>query len=94
MGMKNDILRALKVLLTKKTQWTDYMEEVLQLITIDNKTDNNRERRQIMIQRCFPYRIYDIILPQCNTGYVYMLISMMDFSFAYIGMIICLQSRI
>ena len=33
-GDKNDTLAALKNLLTRKTQWTDYMEEVLQLITV------------------------------------------------------------
>ena len=33
-GDKNDTLAALKNLLTRKMQWTDYMEEVLQLITV------------------------------------------------------------
>ena len=32
-GDKNDTLLALKHLLTRRTQWTDYMEEVLKLIT-------------------------------------------------------------
>eukprot|EP00957_Ditylum_brightwellii_P146940 11187120-Ditylum_brightwellii.AAC.1 len=32
-GDKNEALAALKDLLTRKMQWTDYMEEVLHLIT-------------------------------------------------------------
>ena len=38
-GDKNDTLAALKNLLTRKTQWTDFMEDVLDLITIKNTDD-------------------------------------------------------
>ena len=86
-GDKSDTLEALKNLLTRKTQWTDYMEEVLELITV-NATSNQHpvlpaSRR--MSQSSFPYRICDVSLPQCNTGYVYMLVSMKDNNFSYIG---------
>ena len=42
-GDKNDTLRALKDVLTRKTQWTDFMEEILCLLTI-NKTNDNQIR--------------------------------------------------
>lgn len=78
-GNENETINALKSLLTKKTQWTDYMDEVLKLITIrnnNNSTENNLQpRRRIMTVDSFPYRICDITLPQCNTGYVYMIVS-------------------
>ena len=93
-GDKNGTLAALRELLTTKTQWMDYMEDVLELITINS--DNNEEpvRNRVMGQQSFPFRICDVILPQCNTGFVYMLISMRDFNFMYIGMTNCLRTRI
>ena len=39
-GDKNDTIAALKALLTQKTQWTDYMEEVLSLTTINSDTSS------------------------------------------------------
>ena len=34
----------------------------------------------------YPFRIADITLLQCNTGYVYMIVSMIDRSYAHIGL--------
>jgi len=71
-GDKNDTLTALRILLTRRTQWIDYMEEVLELITIKSETVNNTESRsRVMTTLYFPYRIKDITLPQCNKGYIY-----------------------
>ena len=68
-GDKNDALAALKQLLTRKTQWTDYMEDILDLVTINSDTSNVLERRsRVMTTSSFPYRIKDMTLPQCNTG--------------------------
>ena len=36
-------------------------------------------------QTSFPFRMCDVSLPDCNTGYVYMLISVKDMSYAYYG---------
>jgi hypothetical protein len=84
-GDKNDTLAALKNLLRRKTQWTDYdMEEVLQLITV-GVNPHVLPARRMMSQATFPYPICDGALPQCNTGYVYMLISVNDHNFSYIG---------
>ena len=90
-GDKNDTLSALKDLLTTKTQWTDYMEEVLKLITI-NSMENESPR--VFTQSSFPYRVCDVVLPQCNTGYVYMLLSLRDNSFTYIGKTMNIRKRI
>ena len=147
-GDKNDTLLALKHLLKRRTQWTDYMEEVLKLITVEQiheQTAHTREQvgrtedqvghtgdqaghteelsdptheqagytyeqightqeqasytqyqvgRRIMTQSSFPYRICDVSLPQCNTGYVYMLISVRDQNFSYIGKTFSIRQRI
>ena len=92
-GDKNDTLKALKFLLTSKTQWTDYMEEVLSIISVGSNSQA-ANRRRIMTQTTFPYRICDNSLPQCNTGYVYMLVSMKNFNFSYIGQTHSISKRI
>ena len=92
-GDKNNTLAVLKNLLTRKTQWTDYMEEVLQLITIGVNSHALAARR-MMSQTTFPYRICDVALPQCNTGYVYMLMSVNDHKFSYIGETLSIRRRI
>ena len=63
-GAKNNNFKTLKELLIKKTQQIDYLEKKLELITIDNDIDNNRERRQVMTQISFLYCIYDTTPPQ------------------------------
>ena len=42
----------------------------------------------------FPFRISDTPLPQCNAGYVYMLLSLRDKPFTYIGAKFSLCTRI
>ena len=92
-GDKNDTLGALTQLLTRKTQWTDYMEDILDLVTINSDINNNPERRnRVLSASSFPYRIKDMTLPQCNTGYVYMLISIKDMNFTYIGKTMCIRT--
>ena len=84
-GDKNDTLHALRLLLTMKTQWTDYMEDIISVITIGSEQAGQAPRRRILTQASFPFCIHDVPLPQCNTGYVYMLVLIKDTSFSYIG---------
>ena len=91
-GDKSDTLNALKEILIKRTQWTDYMENVLDLITI-NSNSEIREHRTLT-QNNYPFRICDVPLPQCRTGYVYMLLSLKNRKFLYIGETICIRDRI
>ena len=91
-GDKIDTLNALKTLLTIKTQWTDYMEDVISIVTIN--TSEQQEQRRVHTQTSFPFRIVDVSLSQCNTGYVYMLISLKDKNFSYIGKTKSIRQRI
>ena len=93
-GDKNDTLTALKDLLTRKTQWTDFMEEILCLITINNTSENHTTRTRSFTQQTFPYRVCDVSLPQYNTEYVYMLLSIKDQNFTYIGKMNNIRTRI
>ena len=81
-GDKEGTLDSLVELVQKRTQWTDYMETVLNLVTVNSRA--NPPVRQ-MTQSSFPFRICDVSLPQCNTGFVYFLISIRRQSYAYIG---------
>ena len=92
-GDKRETLRALKELLIRKTQWTDYMEMILEIITV-RESGEMRSGRSVMNTDTFPYRICDMSLPQCNTGYVYMLLSLEDKKFVYIGMTNSIRERI
>ena len=71
------------------------MEDILGLVTINSNITNNPDRRnRVLTTSSFPYRIKDMTLPQCNTGYVYMLISIKDINFTYIGKTMCIRTRI
>lgn len=77
------------------TQWTDYMEQILDIITINRESDNNSSDTPVhMDQQHFPYRISDADLPTCNTGFVYMILSLKDMSFIYIGEIVNITVRL
>ena len=60
------------------------MEDLLKLITNSFNEEVIPDNR-IMNQELFPYYIFDIYFPQCNTGYFYMLVSLKDLNYSYIG---------
>ena len=101
-GPKNDTLKALTTLLLSKTQWSNYIEDILSLVTINNfMNDDQNLLQMVQSQFCqtmnlnsFPYRIADIILPEVASGYVYMLISIRHPNFVYIGETKCIRTRI
>ena len=82
-GPKEETLSAFKQLLLKRNQWTDYVEDVLNLVTVNNNTTWNLQHT--FTQNLFPYQLADVMLLQCNTGYVYMLLSLRHQNFTYIG---------
>ena len=71
-GVKNETIRALVELIKLKVIWTDNMDQAVGLVTMNTNDDNGV---RTMTQREFPFRILDIPLPQCNTGFVYFVIS-------------------
>ena len=85
-GNKNDVLKSLKFLLTRRTQWTDLMDDILRVITVNYSSNSNGSitDNHILTQDANPFRICDVSLPECNTGYVYMLVSSRDRNHVYI----------
>eukprot|EP00957_Ditylum_brightwellii_P173326 13196732-Ditylum_brightwellii.AAC.1 len=70
-GDKNETLNALKDMLLQKTQWADYMEQVLDIVMLNSDDHDDEEFADleendgILNQNNFLYRICDISLPQC-----------------------------
>ena len=71
---KNDILTALKEILLGRTQYTDCMETLLDIITINSHNEIHIHR--VITQQTYPFHICDVTLPHCRTGFVFMLISL------------------
>ena len=97
-GEKNNTLDALCNIVKHCTQWTDYMENVLKVVTINQDEEDLQSRPQrygnsVMDYSSFPYRPCDIHLPTDRTGFVYMLISLRLDNFFYIGKIKDLNQR-
>jgi len=87
---KNKTINALKRLLTHQTQWYDYISEIIKIISICSESLNNTTR--LMNQVHFPFHLYDISLPQDQTGAIFFL-SKRDKS-VYIGRIMYLWTTL
>ena len=86
-GDKESTLNAMVSILLVRTQWTDYMETILRVITTNYEEENNDSApvRATMTHSSFPYRMNDVFLPTDCSGYVYMLISLRLHDYYYIG---------
>ena len=81
----------------RKTQWSDYIEEAIDLITINKSiSDNIEEERseRIVTPTLYPFTISNYALPTNNSGYVYMLVSIRYQNFTYIGTTNCIRTRL
>ena len=71
------------------------MEEVIKVITLESEENENEDQNQRQLtQKFYPFRICDSPLPQCNTGFVYMLTSIKRPSYAYVGETECLRRNL
>ena len=80
-------MKKLRRLIQTRSQWSDYMERVLDIASIDSNEPFHQEEH-------YPFRICDMPIPQCNTGFVYMLISVRNKKAIYIGETKCLRTRL
>ena len=92
-GSKQDTIDSLKHLLLQRIQWSDYMDHVLSVVTVNQNNDKGSPKTRTMIYTDVPFRIWDILLPQCRTGFVYMLISL-NRDFFYKGETIYIRQRL
>ena len=75
-GRKASTTKALVDVLKIRSQWSDCIEDILALVMVNEENVHRNGQWQIMTQRVYPFRICDVVLPQCRTGYVYFLISL------------------
>ena len=68
-GPKNETILGLKLLLNQGNQWCDYIEEVMNITNVN--PNNNSESSASLNKSRFPFRCFDISLPQDQTGTVY-----------------------
>ena len=83
-GDKEATLYALVALLQCSTQWKDYMEKILRVVKINGEDEINEEleiNEIVLDQSILPYRLRGVSIPQDNTGFVYMLISVRSTDF-------------
>ena len=70
-GPKDETLEAFRHLILLKTCWSEHMERNLDVVTLNQEEE---DVFRVLNTTTFPHLIRDIVLPQCNTGYVYMFI--------------------
>lgn len=83
-GPKSFAINHMWELITTRTQWTDLMENILDQVTI-NAAGSEGVPNFIDFPRNYPFRVCDASLPNDNTGYVYILVSLRNRLFTYIG---------
>ena len=79
-GDKNYNLNTIRQITLQNIQWTDNVEQTINLVTLNSKSDIHQT--WMITQETFPFcicnidtRICDIDSPQYRTGFAYMLIS-------------------
>ena len=88
-GNKSDTLTALVMLIQTRTQFAEYMEHILNVLT---HTAN--QPVPVIDQAIFPFRVCDITLPQDRSGYCYILLSLKQKETIYIGQTLHLSTRL
>ena len=81
-GDKNETIDSIIKLVQTQSQWTDFMENILSLVTIN---DYNINEILSLNLTNFPFRVCNTSLPQDSSGYVYFLISTQTQDYIYIG---------
>jgi hypothetical protein len=92
-GSADSTIKCLEKMIKKKSQNTDYMEKVINLLDVNK---NNEETRSMNIFNYSDYAFdFDCVeLPDCNTGFVYFLISLKDVRKTYIGQTFNIKKRL
>ena len=91
-GNKENTIISIVQITKTSSQWTDYMENVVKILSQSSQNDTNRI--PIVEHTEFPLDLKCISIPRCNTGYVYFLISTRDTTKTYIGQTMNLYKRL
>jgi len=83
-GNKEFALNRMCDLITVGTQWTRYIEQLLERMSIGG-TASITSGDVLDMSEVYPYRISDISLPDDESGFVYFLVSVKDCGRTYVG---------
>lgn len=73
-------------------QWTQYIENLLARLSV-NGDSTDAISNVFEYADDYPYSVYDSILPETRTGYVYLLASVRNLDTTYVGQTIHLKRR-
>ena len=76
------------------THWCDYIQDVINIITVKPEEYRFNQQTRIMNQENFPLRIRDVSLPQDVTGHLHFAISKMNNFFGYVDTTMILRSTL
>jgi hypothetical protein len=83
-GNKEFALNRMWDLITVVTQWTQYIEKLLERMSVGG-TAPSTGGDVLDISEVYPYRISDISLPDNNSGFVYFLVLVKDCGRTFVG---------
>ena len=71
-------------LITTGNQWGEINKRILSMVSI-NADGNTPETHMLTLPRYHPFLVSCTNLPSCNTGFIYLLASLRNAYFTYIG---------
>jgi predicted GIY-YIG superfamily endonuclease len=83
-------------ILCKSTQWTPLIESILDKLSIDGDDEHilDPEEKVLEYAELYPFKVCDIELPTAESGYVYLLMSVVHPERTYVGQCKNLHKRI
>ena len=90
--MIKEAVNGLVSLIKTRTPWTDYIDNIVCIVSINR--DNNGQSMSVFEYTAYPFRVADIALPECNNGFIYMLMIIKDTLFVYIEETKYIRTRI
>ena len=85
-GDKQWAIERLTQLICTPTQWTQYMDRMINMLSINVGDSSSSQRYALDLNQVYPFKISSFQLPsEPGTGFVYVLCSMKDPDFNYIG---------
>ena len=91
-GDKYSTVDALASLIQSINQWMYYQENIIELGSVNGRSNCNQ--MVVFDHQDYPFQLSDMPLPQCNTGFVYMLVSTRRTTFTYIGQTMNIITRL
>ena len=77
-----------------RTLQCDYIQDIINIMTVKPEEHRFNQQTRIMNQANFPFRIFDVCLPQDRTGHAHFVMSKRNNSFGYVDTTMFLRSTL